>query len=75
MRIVHEDHAAHCGQTGKVLWDLESYHVVSAWGDPRPQGVPSDAERHSGYIQDGRQIVIWTRRLPPRHETCSRCPP
>jgi hypothetical protein len=73
MRVTYEDHAAHCGQTGQVLWDLECYHVASPYGAPRPPEVPSDAEKHSGYRKDGQQIVVWTRRLSPRQATCSRC--
>jgi hypothetical protein len=67
------EHAAHCYLTGRVLHDLESWDTEAAWNDPRPEGVPLNAERHHGYLLNGVQHVVWVRRAKPQSQTCAHC--
>lgn len=65
-------HAAHTGP-GRQGWDLEQWTVAQAWAAPRPADVPADAEKHSGFVEDGVQHVVFTRRAPLGAGPCTRC--
>lgn len=70
-----EPHAAHYGNHPGHGHDLEWWDAVQAWTDPRPADVPSDAEKHSGYLDaERRQHVLFCRAAPLSGPPCSRCP-
>jgi hypothetical protein len=70
-----EAHAAHCFFTGRPLHDLERWEVQQAWSDPKPAGVPLDAEKDVGFLdQDGAQHVVFTRLAPASERAeCPSC--
>lgn len=65
-------HAAHYGNgTGH---DLESWDVEQPfWTSPRPDDVPADAEKHSGYVEGGVQHFVYVRRAPLTGPACPLC--
>lgn len=64
-------HAAHDPETGAPMWDLEEHHVWQEWTDPRPPEVPADADKDLGYLdREGRQVVVFRRRVPPSISPC-----
>lgn len=65
-------HAGHYGHGPDSGHDLESWSVAQGWSDARPAGVPADAEKHSGYLANGVQHVVYVRRAPLTG-TCKRC--
>ena len=68
-------HAAHYGYGHPAKGhDLESWDVAQAWTDPRPADVPPNAEKHSGYVKDGVQYVVFVRVAPLSGPPCDRCP-
>jgi len=58
--------AGRCVFTGRPLHDIQEWDVAQEWGSPRPDGVPSDAKPHRGFLDaGGSQIVVWLRTTPP----------
>lgn len=68
-------HAARYGRpgTGHDLeqWDVEG-GVMRDGVPPRP-GIPITAEYHHGYVREGMQHWVFTRRAPFGEGTCERC--
>lgn len=65
-------HAAHY-MGGIGGHDLE----ISTFAAPvrvRPEGLHPDAEYHSGYVADGVQHWVYTRKLPLSPGRCAYCP-
>jgi hypothetical protein len=63
-------HAGHYAGGGGH--DLESWDVVSPTRFHR-DGVPNDAEYHSGYLKDGIQYWRFVRCAPLSEGTCAMC--
>ncbi len=74
IRTYHARHAAHTGP-GQG-WDLDTWDVVGVeWqpGQPKPSGVPADAEYHSGHRLSDGQHWYFTRKAPLSEGTCAAC--
>ncbi len=68
-------HAAHYSHHPDVGHDLETWDcVLPKFDSPRPDQVPADAERHSGWYDGhhGEQHVLFVRRAPMTG-SCPRC--
>jgi hypothetical protein len=67
-------HAAHYAYDHPARGhDLEQWDVTQPFHHARPDGVPWDAEKHSGYVDDaGRAHTLFTRPAPLTG-TCDRC--
>lgn len=84
--ITHKriQHAAHYeGPHPAKGHDLEQWDYLpdgqttrDRCGDPvRPDGIPSGAEYHCGYLdREGRQHWLFVRRVPLTGPACNRCP-
>ena len=65
-------HAAHYAQGGGH--DLEQWDVSPAtWSDPRPAGVPSDAEPLCRYVDADGAHIVFVRRAPLSPGVCADC--
>lgn len=65
-------HAAH--YYGGGGHDLEEFVYAQPKRGPVPPEVPTDAEYQCGFIHDGVQHWVWTRRAPLSPERCRLCP-
>ena len=68
-------HAAHYGYSHPARGhDLHQWDAKQAFGEPRPDGVPRDAEKHSGYIDsDGNAHTIFVKTAPLSDGECPMC--
>jgi hypothetical protein len=72
-RAPHAAHSTPPGASEPTGWDLESWSAPGTPRDPRPEGVPIDAEYHSGYVESGVQHAVYVRRAPLSPGYCERC--
>ena len=55
--------------------DLESWVVNQPFSADRPEGVPADAEKHSGFLVNGVAHTRFVRIAPLSPGFCPRCAP
>lgn len=70
------EHAGHYGRgiDGIVCGhDLEQWDVAAPVRPLRPDGVPVDAEYHSGYVKDGVQHWLFIRVAALSPGECDWC--
>lgn len=66
------NHAAHYGNVAYYGHDLEEWTYAQAARLPRPDGIPSDAKYHVGFVDNGIQHWVYTR-IAPMSGPCKRC--
>lgn len=69
-RIPHAAHYPHIGGGH----DLEQWTYAQPERLPVPEGVPADAEYHSGSRSEGVQSWHYVRTAPLSPGICERCP-
>lgn len=74
VRTGRAQHAAHYGFGHPAKGhDLEWWDYAQTERLPVPEGVPTDAEYHSGYLVGDRQWWHYVRRAPLSGPACARC--
>lgn len=69
-----QQHAAHYSEHHPTRGhDLEVWDAQQTWTDPHPEGVPADAEKHSGYLDNAHRPHVLFVRTAPLTGTCARC--